>query len=88
MGAVTAIIYVQRDKDILGLVLDSPFCNFREVVLQIAKKKVKLPGFMIDGVISFLKKSIYDKTGHDVLQINLIEQVRSITIPVFFACAN
>lgn len=57
MGAVVALLYAielsESSKEsitaqaqlnrIKGLVLDSPFCDFREITKQIGLKKVKIP---------------------------------------------
>ena len=37
MGAVTALLYADRDPSIAGMVLDSPFANLKILVNELAK---------------------------------------------------
>jgi hypothetical protein len=40
---------------ILGLVLDSPFCNFKEVAKEIAEKKLTIPSFLLDVALNYVE---------------------------------
>ncbi len=39
MGAVTALLYAQRDPSIAGIVLDSPFSSLTELMLEIVEEQ-------------------------------------------------
>lgn len=71
MGAVASLLYsinlaesskisisaksqLQRIK---GLVVDSPFSDFREVTKQIGLKRVKIPEFLLDFALNIIENS-------------------------------
>ena len=66
MGAVTSLIYAARDPQIVSLVADSAFFNLRNVAKDVAKSKISLPEFLIDGLLSILKATILEKSGLDI----------------------
>lgn len=44
MGAVTALLYSQRDPSIAGVVLDSPFARLTDLMMEIvAEQKLPIP---------------------------------------------
>jgi pimeloyl-ACP methyl ester carboxylesterase len=44
MGAVTAVLYSARyPKNVRRMVLDSPFCDFRQLVKEIVNSRTGLP---------------------------------------------
>lgn len=49
--SITAKSQLQRIK---GLVLDSPFSDFREVTKQIGLKRVKIPEFLLDFALNII----------------------------------
>lgn len=55
MGAVTGLLYSQKDPSIVALALDSPFSNMSKAALEISKSKSNLPSFLLKGVISIIK---------------------------------
>lgn len=48
MGAVAALLFMHRQHDDVSVVvLDSPFCNLKELVLHIGNSQTSLPKFML-----------------------------------------
>ena len=44
MGAVTAVLYSARySRNVRKMVLDSPFCSFRQLVKEIVNARTGLP---------------------------------------------
>ena len=43
MGAVTALLYAEKDRFITSLVLDSPFSNLKELATEIGKENALIP---------------------------------------------
>lgn len=43
MGAVTAILHLEKGKNIAGVVLDSPFSNMKVVAKDLIKLQTSLP---------------------------------------------
>jgi pimeloyl-ACP methyl ester carboxylesterase len=51
MGAVTAVLYSSKyPNNVRKMVLDSPFCDFRQLVKEIVNSHTGLPEFLF-GVI-------------------------------------
>lgn len=52
MGAVTAVLYCARNwKNVRKMVLDSPFCSFRQLVKEIVNSRTGLPEFLFGTVL-------------------------------------
>ncbi len=58
MGAVTALLYGDRDPSIAGMVLDSPFSNMRKLIDELARSYTKIPGFLVAGALKLVRSSI------------------------------
>ena len=44
MGAVTAILYASENPTLVNkMVLDSPFCNFKQLLKEIVNSRTGLP---------------------------------------------
>jgi alpha-beta hydrolase superfamily lysophospholipase len=61
MGAVTALLYADRDPSIAGMVLDSPFTNLKVLVNELAKHYTKMPSILVSGAIKLIRKTIQSK---------------------------
>ena len=61
MGAATTLIYASIDERIKAMVVDSPFSDFRRVAKEMCLAQVSIPGFLIEGAISIIGKSVYKK---------------------------
>lgn len=58
MGAVTALLYADRDPSIAGMVLDSPFANMKILVNELAKSYTKIPSIFVSGALGLIRKTI------------------------------
>lgn len=47
MGAATAILYAAKYQDIDGLILDSPFSDLEQLIMEIADTQISLPQFVV-----------------------------------------
>ena len=85
MGAVTAILYASNNpKGIQALVLDSPFSNFKQVALHLARKNAKVvPGFLLKIVLSMVRNSIKIRAKFDINKLKPGKLVEKIKIPAF-----
>ena len=84
MGAATALLYSPSDNRISCLGIDSPFAEFKLLAQQLCSNYKGIPSFIVDFVFLFLKKSIKEKIGCDIEEINPINGVKNIKIPGFF----
>ena len=88
MGAATTLIYASMDNRIKAIVVDSPFSDFRRVAKEMCLAQVSVPGFLIEGAISIIGKSVYKKNGMKINEIKAIEAVKNCYIPVIFIHAR
>ena len=88
MGAATSLIYASIDKRIKAIVVDSPFADFRRVAKEMCMAQVSIPGFLIEGAISIIGKSVYKKNKMKINEIKPIEAVKKCDIPVKFIHAK
>ncbi|OMJ91620.1 hypothetical protein SteCoe_5766 [Stentor coeruleus] len=88
MGAVTALLHIDRDPSIAGAVLDSPFANLRQLAEELAKSYTKVPNFILSSVMYFVKKTIKKKAGFNIEDLNPLDHVDKSFIPVQFIAAK
>ena len=88
MGASTSLIYASMDKRIKAIVVDSPFTDFRRVAKEMCMAQVSFPGFLIEGDISIIGKSVYNRNKMKINEIKPIEAVKKCDIPVIFVHAK
>ena len=88
MGAVTALLHIDRDPSIAGAVLDSPFANLKQLAEELARNYTKLPGFVLSGAISLIRKTIKKKAGFNINDLNPLDHVGQSFIPVNFIAAK
>ena len=88
MGAATSLIYALMDKRIKAVVADSSFTNFRRVAKEMCLAQVSVPGFFIEGAISIIGKSVYNKNKMKINEIKPIEPVKKCDVPVIFVHAK
>ena len=84
MGAVTSIIYAEKDPSIAGIFLDSPFFSLNLLIDELSKEKVSFPGFFIKRVISKVKETVKEKAGFNIDDINTENFCKKCFVPAFF----
>jgi len=85
MGAVTALMYGDRDPSIGGMILDSPFSSMKVLVNELSKHNTKIPSFLISGALKLIRKTIKSKAQFDIYDLNPIDHVSKSFIPAMFA---
>ena len=88
MGASTSLIYSSTDKRIKAIVTDSPFEDFRKLAKEMVLSQIKIPGFLVEGALSIIGKSVKNKNGMDINEIKAIEAVKKCNVPVIFIHAR
>ena len=88
MGAVTALLHGYRDNSIAGMVLDSPFASLKVLAKELANRYAKLPGFVLSGTISLIRKTIKKKANFDINELTPLEKVDKCFIPAMFAAGT
>ena len=73
MGAVTALMYADRDPSIAALVLDSPFSNLKVLAEELCDSQVSLPGFIRSAALGAVRSSIKSRANFDIFDLNPLE---------------
>ncbi|KAK1277053.1 hypothetical protein QJS04_geneDACA017801 [Acorus gramineus] len=74
MGAVTSLMYGAEDPSIAGMVLDSPFSNLVDLMMELVDTyKYPLPKFTVRLAIQHMRKVIKKKANFDIMDLNAIQ---------------
>lgn len=88
MGAVTSLMYGAEDPSIAGVVLDSPFSDLVDLMMELVDTyKFRLPKFTVKFAIQYMRKTIQKKAKFDIMDLNTIKVAKSCFVPVLFGHA-
>ncbi|CAH2052920.1 unnamed protein product [Thlaspi arvense] len=88
MGAVTSLMYGAEDPSIAGMILDSPFSDLVDLMLELVDTyKFRLPKFTVKFAIQFMRRAIQKKAKFDITDLNTIKVAKSSFVPVLFGHA-
>ncbi|XWS13579.1 hypothetical protein CRYUN_Cryun36dG0049000 [Craigia yunnanensis] len=88
MGAVTSLLYGAEDPSIAGMVLDSPFSDLVDLMMELVDTyKFRLPKFTVKFAIQYMRKAIQKKAKFDITDLNTIKVAKSCFVPVLFGHA-
>ena len=88
MGAVTALLYAERDLSIAAMVLDSPFADLKQLVKDLARTQSNVPNFLISGALKFVKKSVKKRAGFDLTNVKPFVHAEHCYVPALFGVAK
>ncbi|XP_041000996.1 uncharacterized protein LOC121246781 isoform X2 [Juglans microcarpa x Juglans regia] len=79
MGAVTSLMYGAEDPSIAGMVLDSPFADLVDLMMELVDTyKIRLPKFTVKFAIQYMRKVIQKKAKFDIMDLNTIKGDKNI----------
>ena len=84
MGAVTSIMYAEKDPTIGGIFLDSPFFSLNLLMDELSKEKVAFPSFFVKQVINKVKETVKEKAKFNIDDINTEKYCKKCFVPAFF----
>eukprot|EP00249_Psilotum_nudum_P017973 c26580_g1_i1 orf=367-2007(-) len=85
MGAVTSVMYGAQDPSIAGMVLDSPFSNLVDLMMELVDVyKVRLPKFTLKVAIQYMRRIILRKAQFDIMDLDVLQFAKSSFIPALF----
>ncbi|KAK4856771.1 hypothetical protein QYF36_020991 [Acer negundo] len=88
MGSVTSLLYGAEDPSIAGMVLDSPFSDLVELMMELVDTyKIRLPKFTVKFAIQYMRKAIQKKAKFDIEKLNTIKAANSCFVPALFGHA-
>lgn len=91
MGAVAALMRTARDRRVDACVLDSPFANFRDLVLAYVKESLSMtwiPCSMVDFALSVVAEQVEARAGFNPLTLSPLEDAPKCLCPVIFGAAQ
>ncbi|KAK9836936.1 hypothetical protein WJX81_000753 [Elliptochloris bilobata] len=89
MGAVTALLYSQRDPSIAGVVLDSPFSRLRDLMVELAEEqKLPIPRAFMRMALSMIKRSVRRRAGFNIDDVSPLDAAPQAFIPALFGHAE
>ncbi|XAR54613.1 hypothetical protein NMG60_11029831 [Bertholletia excelsa] len=88
MGAVTSLMYAAEDPSIAGMVLDSPFSDLIDLMMELVDTyKVRLPKFTVKFAIHYMRRVILKKAKFDIMELNTIKVAKSCFVPALLGHA-
>uniref|UniRef100_A0A1J3IBY4 Uncharacterized protein YqkD n=1 Tax=Noccaea caerulescens TaxID=107243 RepID=A0A1J3IBY4_NOCCA len=88
MGAVTSLMYGAEDPSIAAMVLDSPFSDLVDLMMELVDTyKFRLPKFTIKFAIQYMRRAVQKKAKFDITELNTIKVAKSCFVPVLFGHA-
>ena len=88
MGAATALLHAPREPGLSALILDSSFSSLYKLVKEISAARTSMPGFAVDGVMSFVKGTVKEKAGFDINDVEPIANLDQCQMPALFATGD
>ncbi|KAH0455030.1 hypothetical protein IEQ34_016954 [Dendrobium chrysotoxum] len=89
MGAVTSLMYGAEDPSIAGMVLDSPFSNLVELMMELVDTyKYPLPKFTVKLAIQHMRKIIKRKANFDIMDLDPIQPAKCCFVPALLGHAT
>ncbi|CAL8472078.1 g11620 [Coccomyxa elongata] len=85
MGAVTALLYSQRDPSIAGVIVDSPFSKLKDLMVELTEEqKLPIPRAFMRMALSMMKRSVKKRANFNIDDVSPIDVVGQSFIPALF----
>lgn len=89
MGAVTTLMYGAEDPSIAGMVLDSPFANLVDLMMEMVDvHKMRIPKFTVKVAVQYMRRAIQKKARFDIMDLDVIQVAAKSFIPALFGHAT
>ncbi|CAL5224837.1 g7591 [Coccomyxa viridis] len=89
MGAVTALLYSQKDPSIAGIVLDSPFSRLRDLMVELCEEqKLPIPRAFMRIALSMMRRSVRRRANFSIDEVSPLDVVPGSFIPALFGHAE
>ncbi|XP_078446825.1 alpha/beta-Hydrolases superfamily protein [Wolffia australiana] len=89
MGAVTSLMYGAEDPSVAGIVLDSPFSNLVDLMMELVDNyKYRLPKFTVKLAIQHMRRIIKKKTNFDIMALDALQVAKSCFVPALLGHAT
>mmetsp|Transcript_40005 Transcript_40005/g.89836 ORF Transcript_40005/g.89836 Transcript_40005/m.89836 type:complete len:628 (+) Transcript_40005:89-1972(+) len=91
MGAVTALLHIDRDPTIAAVIADSPFSNLPLLCEELASSRynaIKIPSWLISVIMPVVSSVIQVKAGFDINDLSPIDHVGQAFTPCLFVAGD
>jgi hypothetical protein len=89
MGAVTALMFADRDPTLACLVLDSPFASLKQLARELVDSaQLAVPRFAVGVALKMVRSSVKHRAGFDINKLNPIKNAGNCFIPALFGAAE
>mmetsp|Transcript_38169 Transcript_38169/g.99957 ORF Transcript_38169/g.99957 Transcript_38169/m.99957 type:complete len:628 (+) Transcript_38169:89-1972(+) len=91
MGAVTALLHIDRDPTIAAVIADSPFSNLPQLCEELASSRynsIKIPSWLISVIMPLVSSVIQVKAGFDINDLSPIDHVGKAFTPCLFVAGD
>lgn len=87
MGAVTALRYLHKERDltIAGILADSPFTTLVELVYHLTSDKIFLPKLAINIALHYINKIVESKAKFSIREVDTLESAKECFVPALLA---
>lgn len=87
MGAVSALMHVDRDPSLAAMCLDSPFSSLRDLIEEIAQSDrlfVPVPTWLVNGILSVIRMRVQALAGFDIEDLVPLSHGAKSLVPALF----
>ena len=87
MGATTILYYLgsqKKSSNIIGCVVDSPYSDLFQLTKEITVSKTKVPGFIVENLLSFARSKILDEHQFDLYKMTPLPFLKKFSIPLLY----
>ncbi|KAK9805218.1 hypothetical protein WJX72_006872 [[Myrmecia] bisecta] len=89
MGAVTALLYSQRDPSIAGMVLDSPFSRLTDLMMELVEEqKLPIPKPFMKMALGMMRRSVRKRAHFNIDHVAPLDAVPQSFSPALFGHAE
>jgi alpha-beta hydrolase superfamily lysophospholipase len=82
MGAVTALRYLDKERDlsIAGCLVDSPFTTLVDLIHELTRQK-RIPRMATNIVLHYINKVVQAKAGFNIREVSTVESAGECWVP-------
>lgn len=88
MGAVTSLLFTYLNKDIDGIILDSPFSDMKQLCKELTQNFISIPMFMFGFIYNMIKSNVKSEANFCLDELSPIKLVGDCLVPALFICAK
>lgn len=91
MGAATALLHKDVDRDVAAICSDSAFSSLSDVMWDLGRSEhymIRCPEWLLSGVLAVMRMRVLSLAGFDVEDVAPLQHVKDRTVPAIFIHAR